>query len=417
MRGMGDEKKTLFKNTLMLYILRFSTYFFGFITVPYETRVLGPLVYGKVAAAMALMAYFRMLIDFGFLLSATQDVAHNHDDTKKVSVIFSAVQYAKVLLIILSAIILVGVSYFSPELREEGMFYFLFLLGTAINGLVPDFVYRGIQQMGPITFRVVISRVVFTVLIFVFLKSPADYMMIPLLNIFGSLLALVWALVYLKRNYGIGLKLISPIVVFENLKSSSGFFLSRIAGSLYTHLNVLILGGVAPASRGDYAAASKLLTTGQSGLGPISDSIYPYMTKNKDFKLIKKILVVFMPIITIGCAIAYIFADPLTKFVFGSEYVEAGAILKGMMPAAVLTLPDYLLGFPTMTALGITEQANYSVYFSSVMHIIALIIVYNLGMLNAVSLSWLLSLATAWDLAYRVYHVRKRWRELNKATS
>ena len=52
---MNGKRGVLLKNTMMLYILQFSTYFFGFIVVPYETRVLGPVLYGMVGAAMAAM--------------------------------------------------------------------------------------------------------------------------------------------------------------------------------------------------------------------------------------------------------------------------------------------------------------------------------------------------------------------------
>ena len=72
---MNGKRGVLLKNTMMLYILQFSTYFLGFIVVPYETRVLGPVLYGMVGAAMAAMIYFQNVIDFGFILSGTADVA------------------------------------------------------------------------------------------------------------------------------------------------------------------------------------------------------------------------------------------------------------------------------------------------------------------------------------------------------
>ena len=53
---MNGTRGVLLKNTLMLYILQFSTYFFSFIVVPYETRVLGPVIFGLVGAATAAKA-------------------------------------------------------------------------------------------------------------------------------------------------------------------------------------------------------------------------------------------------------------------------------------------------------------------------------------------------------------------------
>ena len=53
--ALHSKKGVLLKNTIMLYIMQFSTYFLSFIVVPYETRVLGATVYGKVGVATAII--------------------------------------------------------------------------------------------------------------------------------------------------------------------------------------------------------------------------------------------------------------------------------------------------------------------------------------------------------------------------
>ena len=64
----------MLKNTIMLYIMQFSTYLLSFIVVPYETRVLGETYYGKLGVATAIMVYFQLVIDFGFILSSVKDI-------------------------------------------------------------------------------------------------------------------------------------------------------------------------------------------------------------------------------------------------------------------------------------------------------------------------------------------------------
>ena len=71
---------TLLKNTLMLELLQVSTYVLALVAVPYETRVLGPEMYGVLGAATAIMVYFQLVVDFGFLLSATEAVASHRED-------------------------------------------------------------------------------------------------------------------------------------------------------------------------------------------------------------------------------------------------------------------------------------------------------------------------------------------------
>ncbi len=79
-----------------------------------------------------------------------------------------------------------------------------------------------------------------------------------------------------------------------SLKRSSTFFYSRIATTAYSALNTVILDMISAsgATVGYYSSADRLITTGRSALSPISDSLYPYMVKNRDFKLVRKILLI-----------------------------------------------------------------------------------------------------------------------------
>ncbi len=406
------HKRLLLKNTFFLYLLRFSSYFFGFIAIMIQTRVLGSLMYGKVGVANALMVYFQLLIDFGFILSATQDIAQKAEDREEVSRIYSAVQWAKIFLVALSFLILGGILLFFPSYRQDAAFYLLFLLGTAINGFIPDFVYRGLQQMAPVTFRTVLAKGIFTVLIFVFLRRPEDYMVVPLLSICGNGVALIWSIHYLHRSFQIRLRRVSWKDFAANFKLSSGFFISRIAGTAYSSFNVLLVRSFTPQLSGIYAAGDKLLTTGQNALTPISDSIYPYMVSHRDFKLIYKVLRIFMPIIGLACLIGFVYAEGICKLIFGPDFARTGPILRGLIPAAFVTLPDFLFGFPCMSALGIARHANYSIYVSSSFHICAVAILYFCGVLSPFLLACMVSLTTCLECLYRVlvvlYYTRRK---------
>ncbi len=153
--NLASSKKVLLQNTFMLYLLTFSNYFLSLIVVPYETRVLGPAVYGALGAATAIMVYFQLVIDFGFLLSGTQEVARSRDDKKEVSRIFTATTLAKILLIVLSLVVLLLLCQLIPAWRSERKLYLLFFCSTAINSLIPDYLYRGLEKMSAITVRTV----------------------------------------------------------------------------------------------------------------------------------------------------------------------------------------------------------------------------------------------------------------------
>lgn len=413
---MHSRKKTLVKNTFMLYLLRFSTYFFSFITVPYQTRIMGKEIYGKIGLATALMMYFQLFLDFGFLLSGTEEVAKNKDDKNKLCEIFSSIIVLKVIFSLISVGALCIVCTVFSQYEKDKTLYMLFLVQAIISSFLPDYLYRGMEDMSMVTYRTVFVKGLFTALIFVFLKKPSDYLSVPIILSIGEFCAVAWSWIDLKVRYKICLVRTNRQSVWKYLKKSSQFFLSRIASTLYTATNTVILGYIDPigGTVGLYTAANKLITTGQSALAPISDSMYPYMIKNKDFKLVKKILTIFMPIICIGVLVVAIWAEPFCMLIFGKEFAGTGKILRAMLPIAILTLPDYILGFPTLGALGKSKHANISIYVSAGIHAINLSILLIAGKLNAVTLAWLTSVAVFIEVLYRLIIVLKSRKEFRK---
>lgn len=401
--ALNSKKGVLLKNTVMLYILQFSTYLLSFIVVPYETRVLGPTYYGKLGVATAIMVYFQLVIDFGFLLSATEDVSRNRSNKAKISKILTAVTIDKIFLAVGSVIALLILCQVLPSWREDRTFFLLFLIATAINSMIPDYLYRGLEQMTAITVRTVAIKTFFTVMIVLLLKEPEQYCIIPILNIIGNTAALLGVYLHLYRQMNITFVKCTIEDIWANFCRSSTFFYSRIATSVYTASNTVILSVISAGSTiGYYTLADKLVTTAKNGLSPISDSMYPYMTKNKDFKLVWKILKIFMPIIVVGCAIVFIFARPLCELVFGAGYGDAAPTLRAMLPVVVVILPSYILGFPTLSAMGLSKYANYSVVFGSALHVFNLLVLYFTGHMNMVTLGALVSIAETAILLFRI---------------
>lgn len=396
-------KGALLKNTIMLIILQLSTYVLAIAAVPYETRVLGPEVYGTVGVMTAVTVYFALFIDFGFLISAVADVSANRDDHTALSRIFTAVMVCKLILTALSVLFLFLLCAIIPSWRENSGLLILFFTASAISCLIPDFIYRGLEKMTALTLRTVFVRSFFTAAIFVFLRSPEDVYIIPVLNIIGNCLAFLWSYFDLRR-FSVKLVKISRNHIKDAFARSFSFFFSRIATTAYTALNTVILDLIARggAATGFYTSADKLVVTGKNLLSPISDSLYPYMVKTHDYRPAKKLLSISTPLIIAASVPVYLYAHDLCRFIFGAEYGPAGDILRAMMPVAIITLPNYVCGFPVLTAMGIAKYANYSVIFGSVLHTVALLILWLTDSISTLSLAALVSVTEAAILIFRL---------------
>ena len=410
---IGGARGVLLKNTMMLYILQFSTYFFSFIVVPYETRVLGPVMFGLVGAAMAAMIYFQSVIDFGFILSGTADVAVHKDDKKYLSKLFTSITLAKLLLALICAAVLVALCRVISVWGDYTELYLLFFASTFLASIMPDYLYRGLEQMEIITVRAVCIKAFFTVMIFVFLKDPSQYYLIPLLNIIGNGAAFLIVYLHLKKQLQITFARVHFSDVVQVLRDSMPFFFSRVATTVYTATNTVVLNIMSGtgAVTGYYTSADKLITTAKSGMSPISDSLYPYMVKHRDFKMVKKVLSILMPIIILGCLVVGIFARPLCIWFFGAEYGDVADVLRVMLPVVVVILPSYILGFPTLSPMGLAKYANYSTILGSAFYVISILVLFALGEINMLTLGALTSVTEILIFLYRaivVYHFRDR---------
>lgn len=402
---MDNKKSVLMKNTVMLYILTFSNYLFGLITVPYQTRILSPEIYGVVSFAQAFSVYIQLILDFGFILSATEDIAKNREDKQKQSQILSAVIWCKLALGVICFIVVSVLCLSVERFNANALLFQLFFFFTLFNSMLPDFLYRGNEKMSAITYRTVAVKLFFTVCIFVFLKDKSQSFVIPLLNALGAIGSCAWTYYDVYHKLGVKFVRVSPSYVWYTMKRSAGFFVSRIASTVYGAANTLILGFWFPegsALLGYYASAEKLMTTAKSAFTPIADSLYPYMVKNKNYSLVKKVMLVLMPVIFAGCVVLWIFAEPFCILFLGEEYAASAEIFRVFIPVILITLPNYLFGFPILSPMGLAKYANISVVAGAVIHGIQLLVLFASGTMDAKSVGIATCITEAIILVFRV---------------
>jgi PST family polysaccharide transporter len=407
---LSTTNKRLLSNTGFLYLMTISVQILNLLTIPYLTRVLGPAVYGRIGLAQGYMSYVQIILDFGFILSATQMISEHSNDKKVASMVIASVSTIKLFLTGIVAIVFVLLYVFEFFDKSNAMIIFIYLIAYLFNALLPDYYYRGIEDMKITSIRTVIIRVLFTILIFVCVKNQRDYIFVPLSFLVGSIVALLFSVIDIKVRYKI--KLIVPQMAHIKalFKTSIPFFVSRFASTFYQALDVIILGrvyGSAPVV-GYYTSCDKAITLSKMASSPIADSLYPYMLKNKNFKLVKKILLLCMPIITGGVILIAIFAEPLCVFAFGKEYAGAGNVLRLLLPIAWVILPTYIIAFPVMSPLGLVKYANRSNIIGMFIQISGLIILKFVGVLNVYTICGLTSLTEVSVFVYRLLTVMLR---------
>lgn len=405
---MEEKKKRLLDNFLSLGVLQIFSYVIPLITLPYLSRVLGVEKFGVIFFALAFMAYFNILIDFGFGLSATREIAVNRHNNKNISNIFNSVITIKMFLVLLSFLVLILTIIFVPKIRENYTVFLLSFLMCIGNAIYPVWFFQGMERMKYITFLNMLSKTIFLILIFVFVKQQSDYIIVPLLNSFGFLVAGIIGFVFAIKEFGLQLYIPRFSTIKKHFKYSSEFFMTQVSVSLYTNTNTVCLGFVGSEFMvGLYVAAEKIYGAINGLKGPLVTALYPFVTRNKDIKLYKKIFKLAILVSFVISCFAFIFAKDIITIFYGSEMTEAYNVLRIFCVLFFVNVPSVLLGYPLLGALGHTHETNWSVVYSSIIHFIGLVFLISLHDLTIYTMAYMVLITTMFELLMRVIPVVK----------
>ena len=376
-----ENKRRLLSNFMSLSVLQGANYVLPLITLPYLVRVLGPEKYGLIAFAQAFIQYFNILTDYGFNLSATREISIHRNNAQRVSEIFSSVMIIKLGLLVLSFVIMSILVFSFWKFRQDWLIYYLTFGMVVGQVLFPVWFFQGIERMKYITFLNITAKLIFTIAIFVFIRQASDYIYVPLLNLFGYLVAGALALWIVFRGFKVGFKVPSYSSLIHQLKEGSIMFVSTVAISLYTTSNVFLLGLFTNnVIVGFYSAAEKIVKALQGLWTPFSQAIYPifsklyYENRTKAQYILKEILL-YAGLITLAISLTgCIFAPFIIKVFFGETFTPSVRIMQILVYVVFLIGINNVLGIQGLVAFGFAKEFTLTVIIASIIHLILLVI-------------------------------------------
>ncbi|WP_041639585.1 oligosaccharide flippase family protein [[Mannheimia] succiniciproducens] len=410
-----EHKKRLFSNFFSLTVLQIVNYALPLLTLPYLVRVLDVETYGLVMFAQSFILFFNILVDFGFNLSATKEVSIHRDDKNKLIEIYSSVMVIKFLLILSSFIILSIIIFSFERFSLNKGVYFLSFLWVIGQALFPVWYFQGIEKMKYITIVNIIAKFLFTGCIFLFVKENADYLLIPLFNGLGILIAALVALwiVHVSLKQKVTWQPLSKLWIY--FKESSTFFLSRASLTMYTSANAFVLGIFSNNTIvGYYSIADQLYKALQAFYTPLSQVLYPYIAKERNIVLFKKIFNMAVFLNCMGIAILYFITVDVFALLFTQKIgIESINVFNIFLIASLIVVPSILLGYPFLGALGFAKEANLSVIYASIIHILGLVILILFNKISLYSVAYMVLVTELFVFMYRISKIRGRrlWRK------
>lgn len=345
------KHKVIIGNILSLTVLQGLNYILPLITVPYLVRILGPENYGIIIFASAFIAYFQIIADYGFNMSATRNISINKDNKEKLNEIFSAVMTIKFLLTVLGFISLIIIVLSSVRFRYDYKAY-IFAYGMVVGNLLfPIWFFQGIEQMKYITGINTIGKIFSTLLIFVLVKNPSNYMTVIYLNSFTSILIGIISLSIIFRKFKIKFVLSKYEILKHEFKEGWHIFTTSFLTSILTTTGTFILGLFSTKEVvGYYGAIDKIVKALVSMFSPITQAIFPHIaaTFKKSFvsgeKEVYKFAKIVMIFVTIMCTVSFVFYNNITSILYGHKYDNYSYILRYMSPWMFLSILNNFIG-------------------------------------------------------------------------
>lgn len=373
-------KSTLLKNIFSLTFLQGINYLLPLITVPYLVRALGSDGFGILGFAFAFVQYFVILTDYGFNLSATRIIATNKNSPEIVLNTFSSVLVIKAGFLIASFLLLVLVTNLSSKIGIHSKVFYLTFLMVIGSALFPIWLFQGLEEMGHIVWINIISKVIFTSAIFIFVKSPKDIYVAAGLQASGHLIAGILGFTLALTKLQLKIRFTGINQIKQHLSNGWPIFISTASISLYTNSNIVLLGFLCNEHQvGFYAAADKIIKAVQGFISPVSQAIYPHVnqlaseSKEKAINFLKKTLKLYGSFSFLFSISLFLLSAPIVRFVLGIDFVASISLLKWMSPLPFIIAISNVLGIQAMLSFGLNKEFSRSIVYSSFLNLILVI--------------------------------------------
>lgn len=362
--------RKLWENLVSLFSVQALNYVVPIFTLPFLARVLGPKHWGELAFAEGFAAYISIVVEYGFGLSASREIAQMRDQPDRCSIYFSNVVAAQILLALISyllaSIALLISGHFSSYTRLLPLAAWLALS----RSILPSWFFQGLEKMKLIAALNIISNVIAAACLFLFVKRSEDAWLVLTIRAIGGTLAAASAFWLVYRAFAFVVP--SRRSIASVLRNGFSLFLFKGLVSLYTAANVVLLGMLAtPLVVAWFAGAEKICKAALSTLGPITQTFYPrinYLLKHDPYDAMKTLR--YSIFITVGAGTAAGFclltaAPWLVHTLLGKGFERAIPILRILSPLPPLISASNVFGIQWMLSLRMERTFTWILVLAS----------------------------------------------------
>ncbi|MBP4043189.1 flippase [Aeromonas sp. SrichE-2G] len=365
--------RLLLKNIFSLFSIQAVNYILPLLIIPRLVQVLGVDLFGVYILIFTVIQYFIILSEYGFNLTATRKLAINIDNKKFVSKVFSSVILSKLMIAALGFSIINSYVLLTSTYREHLIYFNLGYLSVFGSVFFPVWLYQAYEKMQWIAVCNFISRVSGVVLIYILVNDKHDFSLAIILQASMPLVASVISLFYCFSTRMVFFARVNFQDIAVEIKDGWDIFVSTSFVSLYTTSVPLILGYTSgAASVGIYAAADKIRLAVQSIINPVSQALYPRLSRlmlekqDEAYGIIRTVFKFFVIPFFVLSLILMCFSEHIINVLYGDSLPGAVIVLKILIWIPPVVAIANMLGIQIMLPKGMTKEFSITYIVSGV---------------------------------------------------
>lgn len=396
-RNIYKNNLKIINNFGYLSILQIINLLLPLITFPYLIRILGAEIYGTVIFAQAIITYLSLIINFGFNITATKEVAQNSKNILKLSEVVSSVYLVKFLLFVFSTLLLFFFLFFFPKLNNIWVLILVSYTACFYELLVPIWYFQGLDKMNYVTYLVVGSRIFFTILIFLLVNNKDDFLNVPIINGLGFLLTGIFSLIILKKKEHIKFFIPNTKQLKYYFSESLPLFISAASIQLYVNANRVIVGSfLGMVELSYYDLGEKVLRLLKIPAAMLGQSAFPTLSREKSIKKINKFMTIAVLSTGLLILIIFLFSNQIILLLGSKEMLESKDIMRILSISALMVAFSQFLGTSRLIIFGFKKIFTKIIASSGLVFLLGFVLLYSLNYVNLYSLSWLAVSVEVW---------------------
>lgn len=338
------EQKSIQTNAIYNVIKSAAAVIFPLITFPYASRVLLADGVGKVNFSLSVVSYFTLISSLGLATYAIRECAGARNNRERLGKVASELFSINMMTTVIAYLLLGITLIFAKPLQNYRALIVIQSTSILFATLGTDWLNSAMEDFRYITLRTVGFQILGLALLFVFVRTPEDYIKYAIITVISGSGSNVLNIFYRRRYCRV--RLTTKLQLKRHFMPILWMFVMLLSQNIFHQADVTMLGlmrndyevGLYSTSVKIYTIINQVITSVIWVVLPRLSLYYAQQDQEKISSLLRKILG-FITVLGLPCATGvFLLSEEVVTIVGGESYLAAAPALRILALALLISL-------------------------------------------------------------------------------